>query len=142
MRRSRKDNVKKGIEPISAMRRIRGDSASKKGLEMRRSVERVRTEDVACISWGKRVNRLDVIKARMRGMSEKRRKLKVCQSCPQFQNICMVTHPTVSPHVGSVPSSHMKLPMNAQMAEIVKVAGIKTEVANNTGFTNILNSMM
>ena len=52
------------------------------------------------------------------------------------------TYPTVSPHVGLVPSSHMKLPMNAQIEDTNNVAGMKTEVAKMTGLANILSRKM
>jgi hypothetical protein len=54
----------------------------------------------------------------------------------------MIYYPTVSPHVGSTPLSHIKLPTNAQTPEINKVAGINTEVAIITGRANIRRSSM
>ena len=53
-----------------------------------------------------------------------------------------VTHPTVSPQVGTVSPSHMKLPTKAQIAEINNVAGINTEVAIITGRTNTRSRKM
>jgi hypothetical protein len=47
------------------------------------------------------------------------------------------TYPTVSPQVGSWLASHMKLPTNAQIAEMRRVAGMKTEVATITGRTKM-----
>lgn len=54
----------------------------------------------------------------------------------------MLTYPTVSPQVGTVSPSHMKLPTNAQMAEIRRVAGMNTDVAIMTGRTNTRRSRM
>ena len=50
----------------------------------------------------------------------------------------IVSYPTVSLQVGSLPSSHMKLPTNAQMDDMNKVAGMNTDVAKITGFANRL----
>ena len=47
--------------------------------------------------------------------------------------------PTVSPQVGSVSASHMKLPMNAQIAEMNNVTGMKKDVAIITGLMKICN---
>lgn len=45
--------------------------------------------------------------------------------------------PTVSPQVGSVSASHMKLPMNAQIAEMNSVTGMKNDVTIMTGLMKI-----
>jgi len=50
------------------------------------------------------------------------------------------TYPTLSPQVGSISPSHIKLPTKAQTAETKSVAGTKTDVASITGFTNTFNS--
>ena len=42
-------------------------------------------------------------------------------------------NPTVSPQVGSVFASHMKLPINAQIAEMNNAKGMKNDVAIMTG---------
>lgn len=47
--------------------------------------------------------------------------------------------PTVSPQVGSVSASHMKLPINAQIAETNNVTGMKKDVATMTGLMKICN---
>jgi hypothetical protein len=52
------------------------------------------------------------------------------------------TYPQVSPQVGTVSLSHMKLPANAQMEEIKRVAGTKTLVPMTTGLTNTLKRRM
>jgi len=50
------------------------------------------------------------------------------------------TYPMLSPQVGSISPSYMKLPTKAQTAETKSVAGKKTDVASITGFTNTFNS--
>jgi hypothetical protein len=51
-------------------------------------------------------------------------------------------YPQVSPQVGTASPSHMKLPANAQMEEMKRVAGTKTLVAMTTGLTNTLKRRM
>lgn len=80
--------------------------------------------------------------ARTSGTMAKRRKLASNVSHVHDTIKVHITHPTVSPHDGSVPSSHMKLPTKAQIADMNKVIGMKRDVANNTGLTNTVNSMM
>jgi hypothetical protein len=83
----------------------------------------------------------------MRGINEKRRSLRgkwLVTSSHQNEGppislalITAYTHPTVSPHVGSVSPSHMKLPMKAQIADMNNVTGTKNEVAIITGRTKM-----
>ena len=116
---SRKVRVKKGIETIRLMRRTRGDRPSRKGLFCSNCVARVSNEEAVWMSLGKSTNRRAVRTARTRGM------------------IAKSLSPTVSPQVGSVSASHMKLPTNAQMAEMNKVTGMKNDVAIMTGLMKI-----
>lgn len=79
----------------------------------------VNVDDVVCISLG-RLSSLRAVRIdRAKGRRENRRS------------------PVVSPHVGSVSPSHMKLPTNAQIADMNNVAGINTDVMIMTGRTNI-----
>ena len=75
MSNKRNASVRKGIDPRRAIRRINGDRASRKGLAIRRDVARLSTDEVVCRSSGRLTKRRDVIIARTRGMTAKRRKL-------------------------------------------------------------------
>jgi hypothetical protein len=112
-------SVTKGIEARRVARRMVGDSARSKGLAIRSWVANVNVDDVECMSLGRlrslRAVRID----RTKGKRENKRS------------------PVVSPHVGSVSPSHMKLPTNAQIADMNNVAGINTDVMIITGRTNI-----
>ena len=76
------------------------------------------------MSLGKSTNRRAVRRARRRGM------------------IAKSLSPTVSPQVGSVSASHMKLPTNAQIAEMNNATGMKNDVAIMTGLMKICNRKM
>lgn len=64
-----------GIEPISATRRIRGDSASNNGFANRRDVERVKMDEVVWSSSGRCLKCREVIMAITRMTSENKRSL-------------------------------------------------------------------
>jgi hypothetical protein len=103
-------------------RRIEGDNARRKGSSLSSSVVRVRIEDVVWICLGRWTRRRAVRMQNASGIKENSRS------------------PTVSPQVGSVCASHIKLPMKAHNAEIKRVAGMNTDVAIMTGWTNIRRS--
>lgn len=103
------------------MRRTSGDRPNKKGLFCNNRVVRVSKEDVVWISLGKSTNRRAERIERIRGIAEKS------------------LSPIVSPQVGSVSASHMKLPINAQIAEMSRVVGVKNDVAIMTGLMKICN---
>jgi|SRR6266436_1436680 len=65
-----------------------------------------------------------------------------CQWLWLYDNRGSKPYPQVSPQVGTVSPSHMKLPANAQMEEINNVAGTKTVVPMTTGLTNTLKRSM
>ena len=124
MRSNRNVKVKKGIETIRLTRRTSGDRPNKNGLFCNNRVVRVSNEEAVWISLGKSTNRRAVKRARTRGM------------------IAKSLSPTVSPHVGSVSASHMKLPMKAQIAEMNNVTGMKKDVTIMTGLMKICKRKM
>ena len=128
---SRKIKVKKGIDAMRDTRRVKGESASRNGLSINVFVANVRIAEVVRISCGRVRRRLEVIKPRIRGIIANSRNLRNYMS--DIEKIFWNTYPTVSPHVGSEPSSHMKLPMNAHKEEIKRATGTKTDVADKTG---------
>ena len=147
-------SVRNGIEAISMRSKIAGDNASRNGLSPRRWVVRVRVDDATWSVSGRCTSRRAVMIDSMRGINEKRRSLRrkwlathglikmkpenpsqVDRALDKLGFIMVCTHPTVSPHVGSVSPSHMKLPTKAQMAEMNSVTGTKKEVAIITGRT-------
>lgn len=69
-------SVTKGMLARSVVSRIRGDSANRKGLDIRRYVERVRMLEVVCIERGRWTSRLAVMRDRTRRSSEKSRRLQ------------------------------------------------------------------
>ena len=95
---------------------------------------RSRIEEAEWISRGKSNKRRAVTMERTRGTRENNRRLKTLMSYAGKRS--EITHPTVSPQVGSWSPSHMKLPTKAQIAEIKRVAGMNTDVATMTGRTN------
>jgi hypothetical protein len=68
--------VTNGMLARSVASRMRGDSASRKGLDIRRYVDRVRILDVVCIERGRWTSRLAVMRDRTRRNSEKSRRLQ------------------------------------------------------------------
>ena len=74
---------------------------------------------------------------RTRGMMENSRRLERKSIVDDEQKKIDRTYPTVSPQVGSLSPSHMKLPIKAQRAETNRVAGMNTEVAIMTGLTKM-----
>jgi hypothetical protein len=75
---SRKMRVRNGIDPTSAMIRITGDRARRKGLAISSCVVKVSTEDVVWISRGRSKSRRAVNKERTRGIMENKRRLPQC----------------------------------------------------------------
>jgi len=87
---------------------------------------------------GRWSNRRAVNIDRVSGMREKRRRLSIrLLISRKINEVRKNAYPTVSPQVGGISPSHMKLPTKAQIAEINRVAGMKTDVATMTGFTKI-----
>jgi hypothetical protein len=139
MRRRRKIKVTKGSEARSDIRRIHGERTRRRGFWMSRLVVSVRVADVVWICWGSLRRRREVIMHRTKGISENKRRLLQLFRFHKDDDKTK-TYPVDSPHVGSVSLSHMKLPTNAQTADMNSVAGTKTEVAIITGPTNIRSS--
>ena len=68
-------SVRNGIDAMSVISNIAGDSASRNGLVMRRCVVRVRVDDATCSVSGKCMSLLAVMIDSTRGINEKRRSL-------------------------------------------------------------------
>jgi hypothetical protein len=116
---SRKVKVRKGIETIRLARRTSGGGPSKKGLFCNNRVARVSNEEAVWISLGRSTNLRAVRRSRTRGM------------------IARSLSPAVSPQVGFVSASHMKLPVNTQIAEVNNATGMKNDEAIITGLMKI-----
>lgn len=86
IRSNRKISVRNGIEVTKAVRRMTGDKARRKGLAISSCVVSVSMEDVVCISRGRSNRRRAVIRERMRGIMENKRRLGRKIKC-QTQNI-------------------------------------------------------
>ena len=95
--------------------------------------------DVVCISRGRLTRRRAVSRESPNGIREKSRRLDASQT-NVAKSVDVDTYPHVSPQVGVVSPSHIKLPTNAHIAEMKSVAGTNTEVTITTGLTKTRRS--